>query len=110
MAIEIYMGDVPEQSTSTVTVTFRDADGNLVVPTNVKYRLDCVTTGTAIKAETSVTPGSSVEITVTSAENSIQDQDNAYEVKELTIVADDGLPTECHESAKWRVRNLSFVS
>jgi hypothetical protein len=109
MAIEVLIGDVPEQSASTITVVFRDSAGALVVPTTVKYRIDCVTTSAAIKAETVVTPASTVTIQVLADENKIQAQANEYETKEITVISDDGLLTECHASARWRVKNLMFV-
>lgn len=91
----------------TATAYFRNrADSSADTPASIKYRIDCLTTGRAIKDWTTVTPGTSVEIAVTGSENAIQDDCNDYEVKQLTVQSDAGASDQCRGRKTWRVENL----
>ena len=75
-------------------------------PTSIKYRLDCLTTGMEILDWTTVSAASSATIAVTGAQNVIQNDGNDYEVKQLTVMLDEGLATQHRGRATWRVENL----
>ncbi len=96
-----------ERSQITVGARFRDrALADEVTPTNVKYRLDCLTTGQSIADWTSVTPGETVSVTVTPTQNAIVNGCNTHERKQLMIAADYGLATQFVESIEWEISNL----
>lgn len=96
-----------ERSQVPVTVRFRDrALADEVTPTNVKYRLDCLSTGAQLLDWTSVTPGETVSITVTPTQNAIQISRNLQERKQLMVAADYGLATQFVESIDWEITNL----
>lgn len=100
-----------EKSKVPVTVRFRDrALADEVTPTNVKYRLDCLTTGVAVLDWTTATPGETAAITVTPTQNAIQNGCNAYERKQLTVAADYGLSTQFVESIEYVITNLQGYS
>jgi len=100
-----------EGSAFTATAYFRTrSTAEESTPTNVKYRLDCLTTGKVVADWTDVTPAASVSISVTGTHNAIQDQGNLQEVKQLTVAADHGLDTRVHETAIWRVENLQGIT
>lgn len=99
-----------EDSAFSATVYFRDrATQAASVPTNIKYRLDCLTTGYAILDWTTVSAASSATISVTAAQNAILDESNSYENKRLTVAGDYGLSTQVTEFATYQVTNLSGV-
>jgi hypothetical protein len=100
-----------ERSQVPVTVRFRDrALADEVTPTNVRYRLDCLTTGAPILDWTSVTPGETVAITVTPTQNAIVNACNRHERKQLMVAADYGLSTQFVEAIDWEITNLQGLS
>jgi len=110
MPVEVLIDDVSEGSTSIVTVAFTDENGSPFVPTEVYAQIDCDTEGSAIRAETIVSsPASSMQITVTPAENDIHDTTNEFEIHEITIRATYGTGQQLTGNAKWKVRNLEYL-
>lgn len=98
---------IQEGSAFTATAVFRTRSTVAAsTPTNVKYRLDCLTTATELAALTTATAAASVDISVTPTHNAIQSDLNDYEIKQLTVVADDGLSTQQRAVIRWRVLNL----
>lgn len=96
-----------EGSSFTATANFRTrSNGTASTPTTIHYRLDCLTTGTELADWTSVLAASSVAITVTGAHNAIQNDGDEYEVKQLTVILDQGLDTQQTAVVQWRVENL----
>ena len=104
------MEEVNEQSTSYLTISPFDRNDAPAVPTGLYYRIDCVTTGTAITAETSLTPASSVVLTITPQENRIITNDNDYELRKVTIRAEYSGSDQHNEVFDYKVKNLSKVS
>jgi len=103
--IKITDTNIAERSSITVTVYFR-ASGAASAPSTVHYRIDNLTTGSNITAWTSVTPGVSVDIPITSAENKIVGQSNVRERRQITVSADKGTNTETRDTAEWFVNNI----
>ena len=83
MAIDI----INEDTTAYLTVSFTDKDGNAAVPSSASYRIDCLTTGQEVKDDTALTPASSIEITLSAADNAIITQTNAIERRLVTVWA-----------------------
>jgi len=104
------MTTVNEKSTSYLTVTPKDKDGVAATPTTLKYQIDCTTTGAVMKAETSLTPGASVEITITPTENAINDQRNSSEERKITVTAGYGASDQVIEVFDYTVKNLYAVT
>lgn len=78
------MDIVNEGSAFSIQVTFRDQDGNAIVPTSIQYRIDNED-GTELKGATSVSPASTVEILITENETRILDPRNGMEKRYLLI-------------------------
>lgn len=96
-----------EGSAFTATAYFRTRSSSAAsTPTTVKWRLDCLTTKTEIVDWTTVSAASNVSISISGANNAIQSDANDYEVKQLTVMADDGLSTQHRKSVIYRVENL----
>jgi len=112
--IEIVMplSIIYEQSTFTVQVYFRTrASQAASTPTTIHYRVDDITNKMQTTDWTVVsTPATRNSIVVTEAENSINDDGNVWETKQLTVKIDDGLSTQVINAATWKVRNLLGIT
>ena len=105
------IGVVQEGSTSWVTVTFYDRDGVAQVPVTADYRIDDRTSDTEILDWTPLTPGSSIEIVITAAQNAFLDQNNEEEVREVSVRATTG-PGGAYSlngSTFYKIANLRYV-
>lgn len=103
------MQRINEKSTSYLNVSFRDKEGALAVPTSISYRIDCVTTGTAVLAPTALAAASEVEITITPTQNAIVTSSNATEQKRVTVTAVYGASDQVTSQFDYLVKNLSGV-
>jgi hypothetical protein len=102
---------VKEKSQLVIGATFRDrATAANVTPTNISYRLDCLTTGTQILDWTIVSTDDEITITVTAEQNKIQGDCNRLERKQLTVASDYALTTQFVESIEWDVENLRGIT
>jgi hypothetical protein len=98
---------IKEGSHFTATAYFRTrSTSSASTPTTIKYRLDCLTSGSVLTDWTSVGSASNVSIAVTGTHNAIQSDANDVEVKQLTVMADEGLATQVRQAMRWRVTNL----
>ena len=100
---------VPQRTTAYLTVTFRAKDGVAVAPESVDYRIDCLTTSTAIKASTAVSPAATVEIVLSADDNDIVDETNTREARRVTVTAVYGAGDEANDEFDYAVKNLSGV-
>lgn len=82
--------EVNEGSTAPLVVAFLDSAGAAAVPTAVRYRVDDLTNDAEIVAWTSVTPGSSVTISIAPAVNAMGAETNKKETRRVTIEASYG--------------------
>ena len=95
-----------ERNRHRVTVVWRDPDGNAVNPTTVRWKLDCLTTGTEIATWQTVTsPTSTTVIEISALYNTIQNSSNQAEIKEVTVQANQGLATQINTKGQYIVEN-----
>lgn len=100
---------IKERSQLIVTVNFRTrATASATTPTNVRYRLDCLSTGKEIADWTAATPGTTATITISPDQNAIQG-DGLRERKQLTVAADYGLSTQYTETLEYWVQNIRGI-
>lgn len=105
------MQTINERTSAWLTVAFKDKAGALAVPTSVSYRIDCLTTGIVMKADTSVAAASSVEIALSATVNAINTQTNVREQRRVTVTAQYGDNTDqIVAEFDYFVRNLQLVS
>jgi hypothetical protein len=98
-------------SAVTATVNFRTrSTAAASTPTSIRYRVDCLTSGRQVIADTSVAAASSVSITIPGTSNGTIDDGKEFEVRQLTVTADYGLSTQAKAAATWRVRNIRSYS
>lgn len=100
---------VNEGSTAYLPIEFRDKSGALAVPASISYRIDCATTGEAIRAPSAVTPASSIELTLTPQDNRIVTASNRAERRRVTITAAYGADDAATGDFEYDVRNLSYA-
>jgi hypothetical protein len=102
---------IRESSQHTIDVKFKQrSDASLQVPTNIAYRIDCLTTGATIADWTSVSADDEITVTVTPTQNALQDQCNKVERRQLTVAADRSLSTQFMDSVVFELENLYGVS
>jgi hypothetical protein len=104
------MQEVRERSTKYLTVEFLDKTGAPAVPSAVSYRVDCLTTGQQVRADTPLTPAASVEITLTPADNAILGG-NVLETRRVTVVAQyGGAGDQAVDEYDYLVRNVRGIT
>lgn len=96
---------VQEESSFEATAIFRVLDAS-TVPTTVRYRIDCSTTGKAIRAWTGLTPAASITITITPSDNEIVSNTRREERRQLTVETNTGLDTQTRERVYWNVKSI----
>lgn len=101
---------INEETSAYLAVEFYDKNGVLATPASVEYRVDCVTTGTAVRAATPVTAASSVEIPLDIDDTRIITQTNPYEERCVTVVATYGVKDAVSTEYRFRVKNLNYVT
>lgn len=97
-----------EQSSFVATAYFRNGDA-AATPTTARYRVDCLTTGKTIREWTSLTPASSIAITIDKDDNAIQYDANDLERRQILLEADTGA-SQSRALARWEVYNLQGVT
>lgn len=104
------MQTVNEGSTAYLTITFKDKTGTPQVPSSITYRIDCMTSGLQVLADTPVTPASSVEITLTPSQNAMLVSGNVRETKRVTVKTLYGISDALNDQYDYQVINLPYVS
>jgi len=97
---------IAEGTTLWITAEFFDRDSLAATPTTVTYKVLCLTTGTTINASGSVSAASSVEIEITSAENTMLGT-GAKEKRRVIVPAAYGSGDQHVETIDYYVRALS---
>jgi hypothetical protein len=101
---------VNEGSFYDVIVRPLDAANASTVPSTMRYRIDCETTGNTVRDWTTVTPSAAVTVTVTATENAIVSNSNRTEKKVMTVQADYGESRQYTDKHKWIVVNLQGIT
>ena len=98
---------VPERQSVTAKSYYRnaltDADE---APTTAEYRVDCLTTGTALVDWTSLTPAATINISVPSNANRLISNGNQFEKKQITLSADRNTTGETRSVVAYKVENI----
>ena len=104
------MMQVNEGTTAYLSATFADKTGIAEVPTTVVYRIDDVRSGTEIRGATAVSAASTVEITLSPADNRILGTAQNYETRRVTVVASYGASDQVTAEYTYRVTPLVGIS
>lgn len=104
------LDEVKERTSSTVTVSFIDENGDPVTPDSGTYRLDRPKQKISVLAPTALPSlGTSVDIEITSAQNRVYRQRDASEIAELTVEFDYGIGKHGTANYRYRIINLYGV-
>lgn len=104
------METVNEQSTAYLTVTFKDKAGAAVSPASASYRIDDVQSGTAVRADTALTPAAQVEITLSPTDNTLVDPTKRQEIRRLTVTGVYGASDKVSAKYDYQLANLTFIT
>jgi len=97
---------VEEEDAFSAVAYFRArATRTALAPTTVHYKVDCLTTKTALVPWTSVSAAANVSIPISSTVNAILEGTKRQERKQLLVKADDGLSTQVTGRTTWLVNN-----
>lgn len=91
-----------------MTAAFADEHGNALTPTSISYTVSDVDSGTVIVNSTSVTPASSVTITIAPSTNDFIDSSNNTETRRLIITAPYSSTENINASFEWQILNLGI--
>lgn len=100
---------VNEGTTAYLTASFTDKAGAAAAPSTLAYSLHCLTTGAILRNDVALTPGNSVEITLSAVDNAIQTSSNRRETKRVTVKAGYGAGEAVNAQYDYQVANLSQV-
>lgn len=100
---------INEGTSAWLTVTFKDKAGANAAPSSATYQVDCLTTGTAVRAATAMSAGASVEIALTESDTAIQNAGNATERRRVTVIGSYGAGDKVKAQYDFIVKNLSEV-
>ncbi len=103
--INIPKHKVCEDSSFTATVRFRLIDA-ATIPTTARYRIDDKFTEQIIRDWTTLTPASSIAITITPADNASVAIIRREERRQITIETNNGLDTQTRARAYWTVQTI----
>jgi len=99
-----------EENSGREKVEFFTYNRVAAAPTTLEYEIHCRTNGTEVRAAESLTPGTSVYINITPDDTTLISQDNATELREITITADKGLATQFRRTYQYQVVNKSAIT
>lgn len=94
----------------THTFSFYNSSWVLTAPSNARYRVDCLTTGTQIRDWTTIAAASQITVSLTDDDNEIQDQRNQFETRQLTIQGDYSTDSQTVQTHDWDVENVLGIS
>jgi hypothetical protein len=103
------MNTINEGSECTIETIPLDANRVRMVPTSMRYRIDCLTTRQQVLDWTSIaTPAESNLIVVSAALNAIRSDRNVRERKQMTVETTSGT-SKRNDTFSWDVLNIQGV-
>lgn len=100
---------IAEKSATILTLNFVDGQGVASAPDAVTYQVDCMTTGTALRAPQALIPAASIDVTLTAADNTLVNQSNVRELRRVTVQATYASGEAVNTQVDYLVRNYSGV-
>lgn len=101
---------VKEGCSAWLQVSLKDKTGALAAPSAVRYRVDCLTTGTLVLDWTVGPAESAFELLIAATLNVMQDEKNAQEQRRVTVEATYGSSADkATDQFDFTLVNLSAV-
>lgn len=102
---------VTERSAFTATAYFRTrATKAAATPTTARYRIDDLESEEQVRDWTSLTPGTSIAISITAGDNAIKSDSKHRETKQITVQAEHGTDSQVTQTAIWKVTNIYGIT
>jgi hypothetical protein len=101
---------VNEFSSAVLAFAFTGTTGAPVVPQSLKYRVDCLTSGQAVRGMTTVPPLADVQIVLTPDDNTIRVPGHNTERRLVTLVATAPGGEQSTLEVQYTVRNLRYLN
>ncbi len=102
---------VNEKSNSFLEIKILNELGGSYVPISVKYRVDDVYSEQQVIDWTNIDPsGNILSIAISPSTNALIKQTNKSELRKVTVVVDEDLPSESTEDFVYEVRGKDFYS
>jgi hypothetical protein len=98
-----------ELTSVTVTAEPKDSNGDAYTPTTAEYRVDDCRSGEQLVDWTTLTPSTSMTITIPGSANAIIHTNQDREDKVVTVRTDKDLATQQYSDYKYQVKNLGFA-
>ena len=100
---------IKQGSTAYLTYSPRDKNGDPDTPLSLTYRIDDLTSGTEILADTALTPGSSVEIVLPPSVN-VTVGNKRVQHRRVTVQATYGPDDGVNDEYEYQLINLGGVA
>jgi hypothetical protein len=100
---------VVEGSSFPITASFFDENFAPVTPASVRYRIDCVSTGTELLGWTEAPVATTLVVSAASTHNRIISTRNLLETKAITVECEFGTPNQFSDEYRWSVRNIPGI-
>ena len=104
------MFKINERSTAYVQNSCYNAQDQLEAPVSMVYRIDCLTTGEVIRADTVLASSAQVSVTLTPEDTRIINYHNMQERRRITFIAGYGANDGLNDTIDFIVKNLRAVS
>jgi len=102
---------VNESSAMTVRARFFNETGALVSPTTARYLIRDISNDRLVRDWTSLSPASTIDISVTASDNEIQQSTRKrFERRVVTVQADEGTATQRTDEIEYWIRNLAGIT
>ena len=105
------VGELGEDSSGTVNITFLGLAGVEETPVTISYRIDDEDSGKEIKADTAFTPvASTIALLIKPADTAIQNKNSRFENRIVTVTAGYGVDDQINDRFKIQVNNFRFLT
>jgi len=102
--------EVNEGSTAYLTVVCKNKAGAAQAPASAVYRIDDLSSGEVIKADTSLPASTSMEITLSSVDNRIVNSEQGSETRRVVVSASYGADDAVVGVYLYKVKNVGGVT
>lgn len=100
---------IPEKATRTITISFKDPDGNPATPTSVDFKIIDPFTGTKLREDTIHPTSPEYQIQLTSQDNRILNSKGYDETRIITITQHYNLDDVETVEFTYKIENLKGI-
>lgn len=101
---------INELTTEPIVVSFKNEDGEPIVPVSAKWRVDDVRSGTTIRDWAVLSPAASITIQLAESDTTILNVSNHTEEREVTVSATFSGNKRQTLNVNYEINNLRFLT